>query len=69
MKKFGKENDTLDALSHFLASSSIIEMIKAKVFPKVSEKWQKCVLSVRMPENTRLLNLQCVFSMCIICII
>jgi hypothetical protein len=38
MKKFGKENDTLDALSHFLASSSIIEMIKAKVFPKVSEK-------------------------------
>jgi hypothetical protein len=38
MKKCGKENDTLDALSHFLASSSIIEMIKAKVFPKASEK-------------------------------
>jgi len=36
-------------------------MIKAKVFPKDSEKLQKCVLSVRMLENTRVLNLQCVF--------
>ena len=38
MKKCKNENDTLDALSHFLASSSVIETIMAKVFPKVSEK-------------------------------
>jgi hypothetical protein len=44
-------------------------MILAKVFPKVSGKWQKCVLSVRMPENIEVLNFECVFSMCIICII
>jgi len=37
-KSCGKENDTLDALSHFLASSSVIETIMAKVFPKGSEK-------------------------------